>query len=320
MAQLAVAVDLGGTSIKLGLVTLQGDIIAKRAIPTPTKRGDDAIVHAIAQGVEELIATDVQGASVLGIGIGVPGFLDYAKGIVTLAPNIDWHDYPAQAKLTQKLRMPVALENDANCAALGERWRGAGRGVQSLVLTTIGTGVGGGIVIDGRIVRGKDGIGGELGHITVRPDGLLCGCGKHGCLETEASATAIRRKAMERLRLGEASLLQHLWKQHGDITPRQVVEAAQAGDALATTVFTEVAHTLALVLSNIAHTLNPEKILIGGGISHAGEPLFTPLRHYFDRYTLATANYPHMLAPATLGNDAGMLGAAYALFQSMEVW
>lgn len=312
MGKKVIAVDVGGTSIKLGLVNVSGGIDSRLELPTLVGIGEDAIVKQIADGIESMIHSQaVARHDILGVGLGVPGLLDPSTGIVTMAPNIGWTDYPAKSKLEKLIQLPVYVDNDANCAALGERWLGAGEMAENMIMVTIGTGVGGGIIVHGKVVSGKQGIGGEIGHITIKPDGQMCGCGKMGCLETEASATAIRRKAIMYLEQGNKSALQIHWEQQQQVTPRQVVEAAQADDPLAVLIFDQVACDLALVLSGLTHALHPEKIIIGGGISYTGAPLFNPLRKYFKRFTLRAANHEHLIVSAKLGNDAGMIGAAF---------
>ncbi len=319
MGRKAIAVDVGGTSIKLGLIDDTGTILQRLELPTSVEK-EDAILVQIAAGIEILLQEQrLIRNDLLGVGLGVPGYLDKGTEIVTLAPNIKWKNYPAKSKLEGMINLPVKIDNDANCAAVGERWLGAGKMVDNMIMVTIGTGVGGGIIINGEVVRGAQGIGGEIGHIVVEPDGRQCGCGKIGCLETVASATAIRRKVIESLEQGELSQLGSIWEQHQELTARQVVEAAHTGDTLANAIFDQVAYTLALVLSGLTHALNPDKILIGGGISYAGDSLFEPLRNYFSRFTLDEANSNELITQAMLGNDAGIIGAAYHVFKNCKI-
>lgn len=316
MKNIAIAVDLGGTSIKLGVVNSTGAIYARMERATPSNQSDDTILNALATYIQELMnECRVSKNEIVGIGLGIPGFIDPKTGVVILAPNIGWRNYPAQSILEQIIDLPVAMGNDANDAALGECWLGAAKTLQNIIMVTIGTGIGGGIVIGGEVVNGINGLAGEIGHITINPQGLRCGCGKVGCLETEASGNAIRRKAIELLKAGKSSSLQTLWELERDISPRQIIAAAQVGDALANQVLEKSANALAIVLSGLTHALNPEKIIIGGGISFAGDSLFVPLRKYFDQLTLPAANQEHLIVPAKLGNDAGMLGAAYRVFK-----
>lgn len=318
MSGLAVAVDVGGTSIKFGLVDQEGAILERLTLPTPVGSGEDAVVDAIAKGIAALIEqSSIEDTRVLGVGIGSPGYLDKEAGMVMLAPNIGWSYYPLKEKLEERMKFPVWIDNDANLAAVGERWKGAGQLAKHMIMVTLGTGVGGGIIVNGEIVSGVNGVGGEIGHITVNPNGALCGCKKFGCLETESSATAIKRKALLAVEQGQETTLQHVYREKGEISPRDVAEAAKLGDAISVQIYNEASYYLALALSGLANSLNPEKILIGGGVERAGEVLYQPLRQYFSRFTLPEAVKAVSIEPARLGNDAGMIGAAYMVLSQV---
>ena len=294
------AFDIGGTSIKMAFLTTEGDIIRKWSIPTDRSDGGVRIVGDIARSFYEELATDgLTTADVLAAGVGAPGPADPVEGTISGAVNIGWpNGYPLKRLLEEAIELPVFIENDANCAALGEMWRGAGSGTGEVVCVTLGTGVGGGVVSKGMIITGVNGSAGEIGHITVVPEGgFLCNCGKYGCLETVASATGIV----------------NLYKQEGKEAPdaRTVFERAAAGDTSAQRVIDRCAFYLGLAIGNIANIVNPAKIVVGGGVSEAGEALLRPLEAYVKQFTFPRAMDVLSLEKAQLGNDAGVIGAAY---------
>lgn len=320
--RLWIGVDIGGTAIKAGVVDEGGRIVEKREIPTATHEGPDRVLERLVDLIRQLKAVaEAAGAAVGGVGVGVPGpDLDVERGVVIHAVNLGWKNVPLRDRLVAGLSgLPVAVNNDANLAALGEAWVGGGRGAQDLLVITVGTGVGGGVVIGGRVHHGADGLAGEIGHVTVRPEGgHRCNCGKTGCLETEASATAIIREATAAAQSGRSARLAEALAQNGALTARDVVEAAQAGDGVAQAILAHAGQTLGLALANAANLLNPERIVVGGGVSHAGELLFAPLREAYRTYALPTvAKRP--VVPAELGNDAGLIGAARLAMQQADV-
>ncbi|MET1030603.1 ROK family glucokinase [Domibacillus tundrae] len=294
------AFDIGGTSIKMAFLTTEGDIIRKWSIPTDRSDSGARIVGDIARSFyAELAADGLTTVDVLAAGVGAPGPADPVEGTISGAVNIGWpNGYPLKKLLEEAIELPVFIENDANCAALGEMWRGAGSGTGDVVCVTLGTGVGGGVVSKGMIITGVNGAAGEIGHITVEPEnGFLCNCGKHGCLETVASATGIV----------------NLYKQEGKEAPdaRTVFEQAAAGDEAAKRVIDRCAFYLGLAIGNIANIVNPAKIVLGGGVSEAGAALLTPLEGYVRQYTFPRAMDVLSIEKAQLGNDAGVIGAAY---------
>lgn len=316
--RLWIGVDIGGTAIKAGVVDEAGHIVEKREVPTATHEGPDRVLERLVELITQLKAVaEASGAAVGGVGVGVPGpDLDVERGVVIRAVNLGWKNVPLRDRLIAGLPgLPVSVNNDANLAALGEAWVGGGKGAQHLLLITVGTGVGGGVVIGGRVYPGADSLAGEIGHVTVRPEGgHRCNCGKTGCLETEASATAIIREAREAARSGRSPHLAGILARNGVLTARDVVEAAQAGDEVAQALFAYAGRVLGLALANAANLLNPERIVVGGGVSHAGELLFVPLQEAYRAHALpAVAKRP--VVPAELGNDAGLIGAARLAMQ-----
>jgi glucokinase len=251
---------------------------------------------------------------VLGIGMGAPGPVNVKTGIIDGAFNLGWKsEYPLQQILEEKTSIPVFVDNDANCAALGEMWKGAGVGTKELVCLTLGTGIGGGVISNGHIIHGIKGASGEIGHITAIPTGgAPCNCGKTGCIETIASATGIARMATEKLKIEtEDGELLRIFTKNGKVSAKDVLDSARNGDRLANEVVNEVALYLGLAISHIANTLNPEKIVLGGGVSKAGEILLKPVNEYFVKYSFNRVASSTTLTLATLGNDAGVIGAAW---------
>lgn len=294
------AIDIGGTTIKMAFLTVEGDIIRKWSIPTDRADGGTNIVsHIVRSFSAELKQNGRTTVDVIAVGVGAPGPVDPIEGTISGAVNLGWvNHYPLKKLLEEALKLPVFIENDANCAALGEMWRGAGNGTGDLVCITIGTGVGGGIVSKGMIMTGVSGSAGEIGHITVVPEnGILCNCGKHGCLETVASATGIL----------------NLYKEEGKEAPnaRAVFLQASKGDEAAKRVIDRCAFYLGLAIGNIANTMNPAKIVVGGGVSEAGDALLVPLERYVRQFTFPRAMEVLSIGKAMLGNDAGVIGAAY---------
>jgi glucokinase len=314
--KLVVGVDLGGTSTKLAVINLMGDIKAKWTIPTDVSSDGKNITVDIAASINEKIAElGISKQAVIGIGMGAPGPVDTKRGIVDGAVNLGWKgEYPLQRLLEEATSLRVFIDNDANCAALGEMWKGSGSGAKELVCITLGTGVGGGVITNGEIIHGINGAGGEIGHITAIPfGGAPCNCGKTGCIETIASATGIVRIATEKLgrELSNEGWLKGVFFKNGKISAKNVLDAARAGDPLAKAVVDEVALYLGLTISHVANTLNPEKIVIGGGVSRAGDVLLNPVIDSFRKFTFDRALKSTTITIATLGNDAGVIGAAW---------
>ncbi|WP_100331298.1 ROK family glucokinase [Bacillus xiapuensis] len=305
-----VGVDLGGTTIKMAFISLEGDILHGWEIDTDKREKGlhipAAIAASIDQKLEELEQTKNR---LMGIGIGAPGPVNEKDGSIEGAINLGWGKFPLQTILERETSLPAVVENDANIAAIGEMWKGAGGGARNLICVTLGTGVGGGIIVNGEIVHGVNGAAGEIGHITSVPkDGARCNCGKQGCLETVASATGITRLAQAEL---SSSDQPSLLRDYDAITAKLVFDAANEGDELAKRVIHEVAFHLGLALANLANGLNPEKIVIGGGVSRAGDSLLAPLKREVARFAFPRVAQGVEIVPAALGNNAGVIGAAW---------
>lgn len=313
MSGLLVGVDLGGTNIKGAVVTEGGEILHRRRCETRAEEGRDAVIDRIANLIEQLCGdAGTPPDELLAVGIGAPGPLSTKTGTIIEAPNLPgWVNVPLRRILQDRLGARVFVENDANAAAWGEKWAGAGRSVSSLICLTLGTGIGGGIVIDGKLLHGIDDTAAEIGHMTILPDGPRCGCGNHGCLEALASATATARRAREAIQAGRDSILAEMCG--GDlsrITAAMVDEAAAAGDALASEVMRGTAEYLGIAIASLTNVLNPEMAVLSGGMIAAGERLLAPIRETVRKRAFRTPAERIQIVPAERGDDAGVLGAA----------
>lgn len=304
-----VGIDLGGTFFKVGLVDAKdGKIVRKIERETKVYEGRIKVVERMAQAVLEI----TEGFEYTGIGVGSPGSIDHDKGIVRFSSNFpDWVDFELGGELSSLLNKPVYVENDANAFVLGEKWFGAGKGHEHIVALTLGTGVGGGVISHGVLITGKDGIGTELGHVIVEPNGPLCGCGNYGCLEALASATAIKRMALEGQRKFPES---EIFKAE-EVSAKVVFDAAKNGDLLAQTIVNRVVNALAIGVTNFIHIFNPSIVVIGGGVSRAGDILFKPLREKVERLVMPSFKGTYEIVQSPLVEDAGILGAASIVLQ-----
>jgi glucokinase len=305
---LAVGVDIGGTKIAAGVVSDDGKILDSAAEPTP----DDSarIPEVVADLVDRLTGDE----HAVGIGIGAAGFVGEDRATVRFAPNIDWREEPLADRVRALVDLPVVVENDANAAAWGEFRFGAGEDTDDLLLVTIGTGIGGGIVHRGQLFRGGFGVAAEIGHMRIVPDGIVCGCGQRGCFEQYASGSALVRDARERVSNGDAgaSAIAALANRDlHDITGPAITELAQAGDSLAIELLAEVGRWIGEGISILATVLDPSVIAIGGGVGAAGDLLLGPVIDAFELHLPARAHRPGAeIRLAALGNEAGIIGAA----------
>lgn len=303
-------IDIGGTTVKCGLFTVEGELLDKWEIPTRKENAGEAILPDVAKSIqakngEKKIAKE----EILGIGLGIPGPVK-SDGTVLKCANLGWGIVNAVEQMESLTGCKVAAANDANVAALGEMWKGGGRGYEDVIMVTLGTGVGGGVIIGGKIIAGSNGAGGEIGHIIVNPEETaLCGCGGHGHLEQYASATGIVRMAKKRLDESEdATALRTL----SDITAKDIFDLAKTGDRVACELVDMLGAYLAAALSHVAATVDPQVFVIGGGVSKAGQILIDAIeRHYNDNLLFALKNKEFRLAE--LGNDAGIFGSARLL-------
>lgn len=308
-----VGVDIGGTKIAASVVDGQGTVLRRARRETPAQ-DPDQIAHAVADMVEELTGGAHDSERVGAVGVACAGLIDRAGETVVFAPNLAWRDEPLKARLEDLLRLPVVLENDANAAAWGEFCFGAASEVDDMVLLTLGTGVGGGVISDGELLRGAHGMGAEVGHLRVVPDGHRCGCGNKGCWETYASGTALVREARALVAGGSPHAGVLADRCGGDpaaLTGQMVTEVARTGDPAATELLEDVGRWVGEGAASLAAVLDPGLIVLGGGVSAAGDLLLQPARGAFARHL--TGRGHREIAPMTLailGNDAGMVGAA----------
>ncbi len=318
----SIGVDLGGTNIVCAIVNYQGKIVNRLKVPTLAERGKEATIKRIIETIHEnIVQSSVVPDDIIGIGIGAPGPLDVKRGMINFAPNLPgWIDVPLRKKLENEFNMKVVLENDANAAAWGERCFGAGQGVNNLVCFTLGTGIGGGIIIDGKIYHGNNYGAAELGHMTVNKDGPRCNCGNYGCLEAYSSATGIKNRIKNRIREGIKSDFLNFDedKLFESLRLKSIFEAARKGDRLTSIVVEEAISYLGIAIANITNILNPEMVVLVGGITNEGEKLLIPLKGEVKKRAFYS-NYKSLkIVIGELGGNAGVLGAAALLWISTD--
>ena len=308
----AIGVDLGGTKTETALVDAQGQITGRQRTPTEAAKGPDHVIETIVSMVETHYLRNAD-LPVCAIGIGVAGQVDSEQGIVRRAPNLDWRDFPIRERLEAALRLPVAALNDVQAITYGECRCGVGLGARNLVCVFAGTGVGGGIVIDGKLVRGTSGNAGEFGHMTIDRDGPVCSCGNRGCLEAFVGGWAVARRAREAAAAEPtraAALLRLAGGTSADITAALVAKAAAQGDAFARALVAEIGTALGVGLASVADALNPELLILGGGIVEGMPDLVEIAEQELRRRALAAALQPLRVVRSELGADAGVIGAA----------
>ncbi len=333
MPNFSIGVDLGGTNLRIAAVEEQGSLLEKITLGTRVTLGRDHVINDMCDAIQHLTAKYKDLATLEGIGIGVPGIIDMRTGMIRESPNLPgWADSPVRSEIEKRLGTRVILDNDANVAAFGEKWLGAARNFDDVAMLTLGTGVGGGIVLDGRIWHGMVGMAGEFGHITVEPEGQLCGCGNRGCLEQYASATAVVRMAHEAIATGEAVELAAAASNNPEFSAKAVYNLAIQGDESARRIFRHVGRSLGIVLAALVNSLNLPIYVIGGGVSSAWDAfspsIFEELRQRSMVYAATAPSDPlndptgasakvdpgagrkTIITRALLGSDAGLYGAA----------
>jgi glucokinase len=306
---LTCGIDVGGTKIAGGVVAEDGTVLEELRVVSPATDAE-AIEDAIASLVTQLRSRH----EIAAVGVGAPGYVDRSRAIVMFTPNVAWRDVALKSELESRIGLPVVVENDANSAAWGEFAFGAGHDIDDLLLVTVGTGVGGGVVLDGELYRGAFGVAAEIGHMRVVPDGILCGCGKRGCFEQYASGSALVREARAAARTGTVSAANLVERAGGDvdmITGPLITEAAQDGDPFAVEQLAALGRWLGEGVASLAMILDPAVVVIGGGVSEAGELLMAPIRDAFSAELTGREHRPVLeIRKARLGNRAGMIGAA----------
>jgi glucokinase len=313
MEKIVLAADLGGTNLRMAAVGLDGSIVFRNRMSTPSSGNQSDIVEAIAAVIDECREALGNDYELIGFGAAVPATVDSSDGVILSSPNLPELDGLRFAEFfADRLSIPVLLENDANAAAVGEKWMGASRGVENSICVTLGTGVGGGLILDGHLYRGVDGSAGEIGHIVVEPDGHPCGCGSTGCVEQYSSATAIVRIAKELIPEYPGTPLSNF----DELTPLEVYNAGLAGDALSLEVFRRVGRYLGIALGGLVNVLNPEAIVIGGGASAGWDLFVEPLQAEIKARAFRQPAERVRLMRSDLGDDAGILGAAHLAAES----
>ncbi len=334
MATFAIGVDLGGTNLRIAAVDQHGKVLEKITTGTEVTRGRDNVIHEMCTAIQDLATKFRAAGGMAGIGIGVPGIIEMQTGMLRESPNLPgWHDYPVKHEIERRLGANVILENDANAAALGEKWLGAASHVDDMCMITLGTGVGGGIVLHGRIWHGMTGMANELGHITVEPDGVPCGCGSFGCLEQYASATAVKRMAIEAVVNGKAPELGRAMNEDPEFSAKVVYQMSVQGDEPAQKIFHVVGRAIGIVVAGLVNIFNLPMYVIGGGVASAWEAFAPSMleevrkRSFVYRATVpsdsaqgVSGTHVHddslparrntIITRALLGSDAGLIGAA----------
>lgn len=305
-------IDLGGTFIKAGIVTGEGKILGESSIPTGVGRPFGEIAHDMVLGImEALKKASVDQKDLAAVGAGIPGIADQKTGRVVFCPNLGWRDEPLRDEIQKYLDLPVYIDNDATVAGLAESFSGVSRGCSSSVFITLGTGVGAGIIINGKPWSGAHGVGGELGHMTLLADGVPCTCGNNGCVERYCSATDLARMGRQAaIAYPDSRILEMAGGSVEKVDARAIIDAAKAGDRVALKVFDKYTYYLALTINNVTAFLDPEMVVLGGGVSHAGPFLLEAVRNWLPRFLLYKSLPSPRVELARLGNEAGTIGAA----------
>jgi glucokinase len=311
-----IGVDLGGTNIVCGAMPEDGSReIAMRSQPTYAEQGADTVVDRMVQMIEDVIAltsaeTGAAREDFIGVGVGAPGPLVRERGVVIVAPNLGWHEFPLRDAIAQQVGLPVTLDNDANCATVGEWWVGAAKGGRNVVGLTIGTGIGGGLILDGKLYHGSSDVAGEIGHTTIDSTGRRCKCGNYGCLEAYTSGPAIAERAREALAGDLNSMLPGMVQGRLErITAQTVYDASRLGDMIAREVVRDTARFLGAGIANLLNIFNPDVVVVAGGVTAAGDALFEPLRAEVRRRAFRPAVEACRIVPGSLPGSAGVVGA-----------
>src|ERR1700722_2240384 len=333
MPDFSIGVDLGGTNLRIAAIRTDGQLLEKITLGVKVALGRDHVIGEMCDAIHRLSDQYRNTGRFAGAGIGVPGIIDMETGMMRKSANLPgWSDYPVRDEIDRRLGTRVFLDNDAKMAAFGEKWLGAGRDVDNMAMITLGTGIGGAIILDGKIFYGMNGMAGEFGHVTIEPDGVPCGCGNHGCAERYASATAVVRMAREAIASGEAPSLAALAGSDAAFTAQSIYQLAAQGDAAAQNIFTRVGRALGLLLAGMVNVLNLEMFVIGGGVESAWDAfaprMFEELRERSVVYAATAPPDPlakkdgasadvvvstrrqTIITRAVLGSDAGLFGGA----------
>jgi glucokinase len=309
MSKLALGIDMGGTGIKLGLVDVRGKLLKTIRLPTPRETNPKMMVHHIAMQAKVLLAS-LGRSKVCGVGIGCAGDVDPIRGVIRISPNLDWTAVPLKSLIARHLKYPILLDNDANVAAWAAYIVEAKRRVNNLICITVGTGIGGGLVIDGKLYHGATGSAGEIGHMTLYPEGVPCNCGNRGCLERYIGAKAMTQEAKTAIEAGHKTILRKWIREGGSkLTPLLIQQAARAKDPLAIQLWEQAGERLGVALASTVNLLNPEWIVIAGGLSRSGPLLLAPLRRTIRNRSFPTPAKAVKIVVSKLDQDLGMVGA-----------
>jgi glucokinase len=315
MKKYSIGIDIGGTNITVALVTGNGEILRKIRFPTRAEEGKTKTIKCILKALGAIMK-GLRSNSIEGIGIGAAGDIDQDRGVVRFSPNLLWKDVPIVRLIREKFNLKVVLDNDANAAAWATYVLETGRKVKNLLCITLGTGVGGGIILNGRIYHGASGSAGEIGHMTLNPQGQRCRCGNYGCLETYIGSAYIVKKAIREIRKGEKSLIKKIAGGNlKSVTPETIQAAALKGDKMARRIWKEAGEYLGIALSGVINLLNPEVIVFGGGVARAGELIFKPMKAEIRKRTFKTPFEKVKFTCTRFGEDLGVIGAALLILQ-----
>lgn len=304
-----IGIDLGGTNIAGGLVSDDGTLVLKKSVPTDSSRGELGICEDIVSLIRDLTAETEE--KITSVGVGVPGYVDDETGVVVYCNNIPFEDTHLAEYITKETSLPAFIGNDANAAVLAEARAGVAKNFENVVMITLGTGIGSGLVFNNKIFTGCNGGAGELGHICLYPDGIPCSCGRQGCYELYASATALKRQTQKAMENNPDSILWDIAKSTGGVTGKTAFDAMRAGDETGKAVVDEYIHYLSLGLLDVVNLLQPDAVIFGGGLSKEGENILAPLREILNKKSYCRSRKHPELLIAELGNDAGIIGAAF---------
>ena len=316
MTRFAIGVDLGGTNLRVAAVNENGGLFDQLSLETLVERGREDVVDRMTNGILELVNRWKDRYQLAGIGVGIPGIIRMKDGILVASPNLPgWENFNVRAQIAKRLNSPFFLENDANAAALGEKWIGSGKDVKHLCFLTMGTGIGGGLILDGKIWHGVSGMAAELGHVTLYPGGRLCACGNRGCLEAYAAASAVVKAAQEMLQEGKASeALKALAASGVKMTSAKIYELAKQGDTSAQEIFQMVGRALGMAIANFINIFDLDTFVLGGGAVDAWDAFEKSMFEEVALRSYVWRNDPREILKSSLGSQAGIFGAAYLAF------
>jgi glucokinase len=320
MKKSLIGVDLGGTNIRVAAISLRGEVLYRKKEPTDSQNGRELVIERLIQMLHESLKREKQaGRKPVAMGIGTPGVIYIKEGLVVSSPNLpDWINVPLKEIVRKEISLPIVVENDANAAAYGEQWVGAGQDANSMICITLGTGVGGGIILDGRVWHGEDGMAAEVGHTTVNPEGPQCQCGNTGCLEVYASASGIVREVKRRLKREDSLLKKSFQGREDHFTARDVFRAAKTGDPVSLRVIQQMGHYLGVGIANLVNLFNPELIVLAGGVTAAWKDFIPIVREEVQVRAFEVPRKRAKIVRAKLGDHAGIIGAAGVALQASK--